>query len=81
MSESTDYRSISCDIHSQLELFIMYKKSLQIEYIDNTEKTNIRIKPLDIIARKGEGEFLLATDESNNRLEIRLDKLCSFKEL
>ena len=77
----TSYQPISCDRHSQLELAIMHRQHLQIEFLQAGERLNLTIKPLDIIARKDKGEYLIAENESGQTIEIRLDKLIRFKEL
>ena len=77
----TCYQPISCDLHSQLELAIMHEQHLQIEFVQADERLSLTIKPLDIIARKDKGEFLIAENESGQTMEIRLDKLLSFTEL
>ncbi len=75
------YQSISCQMHSELELAIMHKKHLQIYVRENNTTLSLIIQPYDIISRKGEGEFLLAIDNAQNKISLRLDQIKSFKQL
>ena len=81
MTDQSQYNPVSCDIHSQLELFIMHKKKLHVEYIQNDDTMKQIVTPYDIVTRKDKGEYLLATDDSEQNLEIRLDALRHFQEL
>jgi Rho-binding antiterminator len=73
------YRPISCDFHSELELFAMRQQPVEITYrtfasptgADGNE-TTICEAIKDLYTRNGE-EFLLLPDGS----EIRLDQLVS----
>ncbi len=75
------YQSISCQMHSELELAIMHKLRLQIHVRENNATQSLIIQPYDIIARKGEGEFLLAIDETQNKISVRLDQIKSYQQL
>lgn len=81
MAAQSLYKPVSCDIHSQLELLIMHGKRLQVEYIHNDDIIKQIITPHDIVTRKDKGEFLLATNDSEEALEIRLDTLKYFQAL
>jgi len=85
MNSSNPYQSVSCAMHSELELAIMHGRHLKIHYVEAdmkggvTEKIMI-IKPSDIITRGNneKGEFLLGSDQSGKKTEIRLDKIKQF---
>lgn len=79
--ERKTYQPVSCAVHSELELAVMHSNQLEIHYAHLNETIILRIKPYDLITRKDKGEFLLATDDSGNALEIRLDSICKFKLL
>jgi len=72
------YQSISCALHSELELAIIQSKKLNISLKTPgtvTLSSPVTLNPYDIITRKGEGEFLLASNQSGETLEIRLDQI------
>ncbi len=85
--DNKPYQSVSCSMHSELELTIMHGETLKIRYIvtqQDRAETNeriIEIKPQDIITRRQneKGEFLVGQDKSGQVIEIRLDKICHFK--
>jgi transcriptional antiterminator Rof (Rho-off) len=80
----SEYQSISCAMHSELELAIMHKQHLIIDYMNNAdEQIKIKLFPQDIISRhQGEaGEFLLAMNQSDQQVSIRLDKILKFAPL
>jgi len=81
MKKTSTYQAVSCTMHSELELSIMQGKHLQLQFTRNGEILSLAIKPLDIISRKGQGEFLLAVDASDQPLEIRLDTIGNFHVL
>jgi Rho-binding antiterminator len=74
-----NYQPISCDFHSELELFALRKQPVEITYLSlapNTTadslETTICEAIKDLYTRNGE-EFLLLPDGT----EIRLDQLVS----
>ena len=69
---SEPYRPISCDFHSELELFALRQQPVEIFYAAGGEATAIVSAISDLYARNGE-EFLLLP----NGNEIRLDQLIS----
>lgn len=67
------YHPISCDFHSELELFALRQQPVEIRYtLPGGAETTICEAIKDLYARNGE-EFLLLPDGS----EIRLDQLVS----
>jgi len=71
------YIAVSCKLHSELELVIMHKNSIQLKLEDSC----LIMKPHDIITQKGSGEFLVGRDENDSELIIRLDKIISWKNI
>lgn len=72
MSEK-NYKPISCDFHSELELRALHKKPVEIKFRDEkNEETSITALIDDLVTHK-DGEFLILPDER----KIRLDKLIS----
>lgn len=68
-----NYKPISCDFHSELELRALHKKQVVIHYRDEkNEPASITTQIADLVTHK-DGEFLLLPDER----KIRLDKLIS----
>ncbi len=67
------YQPISCDFHSELELFALRRQPVEIRYTTVDGNEAIISQPIqDLYTRNGE-EFLLLPDGS----EIRLDQLVS----
>ncbi len=73
------YQPISCDFHSELELFALWRQPVEITYrnlanttVANDFETTICEAIKDLYTRNGE-EFLLLPDGT----EIRLDRLVS----
>ena len=75
------YQPVSCRLHSELELIIMHKQTIQLRLKSQSGSRLETIIPYDIISRTGVGEFLLAKDSKQNKLEIRLDQIRHFKVL
>ncbi len=74
------YQTVSCEMYSELELAIMHGKSLLVCYVESNHsdrEQTTRLKPNDVITRRKneKAEFLMATNESGELLEIRLDKI------
>ncbi len=68
----TDYQPISCDFHSELELFALRHRPVEIIYRQDDAVSTIYEAIQDLFTRNGE-EFLLLP----NGNEIRLDQLIS----
>lgn len=67
------YRPISCDFHSELELFALRKQPVVIVYLlPDGRQHRICETIQDLCTRKGE-EFLILPDDT----ELRLDQLVS----
>ena len=73
--KSDHYRPISCELHSQYELAIMHKSKVELSWLSEGELiSESNILPLDV-QTKNKAEYLLAVDEKNNNLCIRLDHI------
>ena len=73
ISPETPYQPISCELHSQYELAIMYKTRLQLVYRDkNNFMVNDIVMPIDIKI-KNKAEYLIALSAENKTISIRLD--------
>lgn len=67
------YQPISCDFHSELELFALRQQPVEITYLlPAGQQASIFTTIQDLFTRNGE-EFLLLPDGN----EIRLDQLIS----
>ena len=88
MNHSDHYQTVSCAMHSELELAIMHGKHLMIYYQEPTsdfeegtfEELSIEMKPHDVVTRGevGKGEYLLGSENSGKPIEIRLDRINRF---
>jgi transcriptional antiterminator Rof (Rho-off) len=74
------YQSVSCDLHSQLELAIMHKDKLRIK-LNDTKDIVLQGMPFDIVSRKNQGEFLLIKTSSGNNKSVRLDRIKTFAKV
>ncbi len=80
------YQTVSCAMHSELELAIMHGNTLKISYLkpyqEGVEANEhvIEFRPYDVITRGQDkkGEFLVGQDKSGQTVEIRLDQICHF---
>lgn len=76
----TDYLPITCAQHSQLELHIMHKDRLLLEWVDESQATQREsVTAIDIYSIKDDGEYLLVIDSSGNPRQVRLDRIQSLK--
>ncbi len=70
------YKPISCELHSQLELAIIKKQKLKLKLANSLDF--ITIEAIDIYI-KNKSEFLIYKNIKNGLLfEIRLDQIQSF---
>lgn len=81
MDNKKIYQPISCDLHSQYELAIMHKNTLQLSWsCDGELITETNILPLDV-QTKNKAEYLIAVTGSNKNLCIRLDHITEMRIL
>ena len=72
---SDEYKPISCDLHSQYELWIMRGQYIKLVWRNAQGVSHIgRVKPLDVRAESGY-EFMYFRDASGARRRIRLDHI------
>jgi len=80
-----DYTPISCATHSELELEIMHRQQLQVEWHESGDTADsLRsaiISPLDLLTRAGEEFLICRLDQIKTKLRIRLDRITKFKTL
>jgi len=73
MSES--YQPILCSLHDEYEIAIMHKKTLDIQYIDDSGMSlRDTVLPIDLLVKNKE-EYLLVKASDGKELSIRLDKI------
>ena len=69
------YKPISCDLHSQYELWIMRGEEIKLAWLDDNGVTRIeRVKPVDVRAEMG-NEYLYFEGVSSLSQRIRLDHI------
>ena len=69
------YKPISCDLHSQYELWIMRREEIKLAWLDDNGVTHIeRVKPVDVRAEMG-NEYLYYEGASSLPQRIRLDHI------
>lgn len=70
---SDEYKPISCDLHSQYELWIMRGEQIKLAWHTDDNITRIeRVTPIDIRAEAGI-EYLYFHDSGEKTRRIRLD--------
>ncbi|VAW53160.1 hypothetical protein MNBD_GAMMA05-1710 [hydrothermal vent metagenome] len=69
------YQPILCALHDEFEIAIMHKKTLDIQYLDNSGSSfRDTVLPLDLLVKNKE-EYLLVKVSGGEELNIRLDKI------
>jgi len=69
------YRPIACALHDEYEIAIMRRQKIRITWLDDSGCSHDSlVLPLDTRVDNGE-EFLIAEQESGERLSIRLDRI------
>ena len=76
----TDYRPVSCAMHSELELAIMHCRFLQLTWREDNVLHHRVVKPLDLLTLNHE-EFLIGKDKDGATLKVRLDAIRQFEPL
>lgn len=72
---SDEYKPISCDLHSQYELWIIRGQDIKLAWHDDNGITRIeRVTPLDVKAETGV-EYLFFQDKLMLQHRIRLDRI------
>jgi len=75
MTMSDEYKPISCDLHSQYELWIIRAQELKLAWQDDQGISRIeRIKPVDVRAEAGI-EYLYFEDTAESPQRVRLDHI------
>ncbi|WP_297528333.1 Rho-binding antiterminator [Thiohalobacter sp.] len=78
MNDSDPYRPVDCARYSELEVAILHRTPLHLQWTDPDGTTHIgRLLPRDLRTRD-HAEFLLAVDENGEAVEIRLDRIVRF---
>lgn len=69
----TDYRPVSCEVHSLYEEAILFHRALRLSWQtpEGMMRTDL-VRPLDVVTQHGE-EFLIARTENREELRLRLD--------
>lgn len=82
MSDDNRYIPISCEAYSRLELHIMHRDSLRMQWRESGNIIHLEpIQPYDLQTIKNQGEFLYAKDSEDRELAIRLDRIIHFEKL
>ena len=77
---SDEYKPISCDQHSQYELWTMRRQQIKLAWQDGDITRIARVMPLDIRADAGiEYLYFSASDSDEDR--VRLDRIIEAKPL
>jgi Rho-binding antiterminator len=77
----TDYTPIDCDRHSEFELAIMHRDTLNLTWRDADGATHTEvITPADLLTRNSE-EFMRVSDANGVEREIRLDRILQFSRI
>lgn len=79
MTDDDNYKPIPCALYDSYEIAIMHGAQLQLVWLDKEQQHHINVvKPVDLQTRQG-AEYLLATTDEGNTLELRLDHIQSCK--
>jgi len=81
MSDDNQYTPISCEIYSRLELHIMHRDSLRMQWRESDTVIHVEpVQPYDLQTIKDSGEFLFARDGVGKDVRIRLDRIIGFEQ-
>lgn len=73
--QNAPYIPVACSLHSEYELAIMHKTSLQLDWLDEAQQPHKdSVMPLDIKTINHQ-EYLIVQSRNGERHEIRLDKI------
>jgi Rho-binding antiterminator len=73
----SDYTPVDCGLHSEYELAIMHHRRLRLTWEDIDGQMHLEIvTPTDLLVRQHE-EFLVVRIQSQQILELRLDRIRS----
>jgi len=71
----TDYKPVTCELHSHLEDLIVIAKPVSLRWLDEDQKQfNETVKILNIYTRNHE-EFIQVQINTETPFEIRLDRI------
>lgn len=74
---SDEYKPISCELHTQYELWIMREQEIRLVWQDVDDLSHVeKVKPLDVLAETG-NEYLYFEDTLSRVKRIRLDYIYS----
>ena len=72
---TTDYRPVSCDLHSEFELLAMRRGRVALEVVDETgHRHGVSGQVMDVSTRAG-AEYLELVTDAGERVAYRLDRL------
>ncbi|TNF98856.1 MAG: transcriptional antiterminator, Rof [Gammaproteobacteria bacterium] len=71
----TDYKPISCELHSSLELWIMHRERLRLAWrtAGSDEFTIGVVMPIDVTTEDGAEYLYFVRSEDDSPMKIRLD--------
>ena len=77
----TDYTPIDCDRHSEFELAIMHRDTLNLTWRDTDGATHTEVViPADLLTRNSE-EFMRVSNTCGIERDIRLDHILQFSRI
>ena len=71
----TDYTPIDCGRHSEFELAIMHRDSLNLVWRDADGATHTKVVIATKLLTRNSEEFMRVSDTSGIKCEIRLDRI------
>ena len=77
-----NYVPVSCEMHSELELFVMHRQRLRLRWHDSASNITQEtiLLPVDVCAQHG-AEYLHAIGSDHKPLIIRLDRVHEYKKI
>ncbi len=73
----TPYTPVSCELHSTLELAIIQRRDLILQWKNSQgERLKQHVHPVDIITSNRQ-EYLIVNEAGRQHIEIRLDQIIS----
>lgn len=82
MNDDNQYTPISCELYSRLELHIMHKDSLRMQWRESDTIIHVEpVEPYDLQTIKDNGEFIFVRNAEGKDVKIRLDRIIRFEKL
>lgn len=78
-TDAGTYVPVACAFHDRLELAVMRRRRLILEWLDGGDRVAERVLPVDVETRDG-AEWLTLLGDDGREVRIRLDRIVAARE-